>query len=267
VLLFRAAPEVAGTQTVPPGVLDFSRALPRLFDDLGNTVAREEMVQQLYRHGRLADRRVLVSDYQVAHLDADPSALWEFRFVRMVDGRKVRDFDRRVSDFFLLRNASAREERIRLTRLAFDQSLPFCYWHNLTLTLEAFAESLLSDYEWRATSEGAKFRQVRGLGLPEDFFDPRSARHYPSGEIRLAGERHQLSRLTLEFPFQGDLVRASLRFGPAEPASGAVVPREYEVIRFRRQSGEVVTRTTFRYSEFRRFSVETRENPGDSAEK
>ncbi len=266
-LFFWAAPGVAGTQPVPPGVLDFSRALPRLFDDLGNTVAREEMVQQLYRRGRLADRRVLVSDYQVAHLDSDPSALWEFRFVRMVDGRKVRDFDRRISDFFLLRNASAREERIRLTRLAFDQSLPFCYWHNLTLALEAFGEGLLSDFDWRATSEGAKFRQVRGLGLPEDFFDPRSPRRYPSGEIRLAGERHEISRLTLEFPFQGDLVRATLRFAPVEAPSGAVLPREYEVIRFRRQSGEVVTRTTFRYSEFRRFSVETRENAGNSPEK
>ncbi len=184
----------------------------------------------------------------------------------MVDGRKVRDFDRRISDFFLLRNASAREERIRLTRLAYDQSLPFCYWHNLTLTLEAFGEPMLSDYDWRATSGGAKFRQVRGLGVAEDFFDPRSPRHYPSGEIRLAGERHQLSRLTLEFPFQGDLVRATLRFAPAESPSG-VLPREYEVIRFRRQSGEVVTRTTFRYSDFRRFSVETRENTEDAAGK
>jgi hypothetical protein len=224
------------------------------------------MVQQVFSGGRPADRRTLVSDYQVAHLDTDPSALWEFRFVRMIDGRKVRDFDRRLSDFFLLRSANAREERIRLARLAFERSLPFCYWHNLTLALQAFGEAQLSDYEWRATARGAKFRQVRGLGVSEDFFDPRSRRHYPSGEIVLDAESHRISRLTLEFPFQGDLVQASLRFAPAPPR-GEVLPREYDVARFRRQSGEVVTRTTFRYSEYRRFSVETNEETEGSAGK
>lgn len=264
---FSAAPGASKTDGVPREILEFSRALPEFFDDLGNVVAREEMVQQVYWRGRPSDRRMLVSDYQVAHLDSDPSALWEFRFVRMVDGRKVRDFDRRSSDFFLLRSANAREERIRLTHLAFDHSLPFCYWHNLTLALNAFNETLLSNYDWRGTAEGAKFRQVRGLGVAEDFFNPRSPRHYPSGEILLAGQRHQLARLTLEFPFQGDLVRASLRFSPVAPPGRSVLPREYEVIRFRRQSGEVVTRTTFRYSDFRRFSVETNEDTEDSVKK
>ena len=260
----RAAP---GSDAVPPDILEFSRSLPALFDELGNTVAREEMVQQVYRRGRPADRRTLVSDYQVAHLDSDPSALWEFRFVRTIDGRRLRDFDRRISDFFLLRNASAREERIRLTHLAYDQSLPSCYWHNMTLTLDAFREGLLSDYDWRATSGGAKFRQVRGPGIAEDFFDPRSRRHFPSGEIVLAGSPRRLARLTLEFPYQGDLVLASLRFSPAPPPAAASLPREYEVVRFRRQTGEVQSRTTFRYSDFRRFSVETRESAGDSAGK
>src|ERR1041385_346225 len=143
----------SGNDAVPARMLEFSRKLPEVFEELGNLVAREEMVQQVYRSGRLFDIRTLVSDYQVAHLDTDPSALWEFRFVRMIDGRKVPDFDRKVSDFFLLRHADAREERIRVTRQALDRSLPHCYWHNLTLALGALGAGLLPNYDWTETSD------------------------------------------------------------------------------------------------------------------
>jgi hypothetical protein len=266
-LALPAAGNASSRGTVPQKVLDFSRTLPAIFEELENVVAREEMVQQVFQRGRLFDRRTLVSEYQVAHLDSEPSALWEFRFVRTVDGRKVRDFDRRISDFFLLRHTSAREERIRLTRLAFDHSLPRCYWHNLTLTLDAFSEALLSNYEWSETTKGAKFRQVRGPGVPEDFFDSRSPRHYPSGELVLAGDGHALARLTLEFLSRNDLVRASLHFSPSTPTRAAIVPHDFEVVRLRRETGEVLTRTDFQYSDFRRFSVDTHENTEDPAER
>jgi hypothetical protein len=257
----------AGQDAVPPDILEFSRKIPKIFEELGNVEAREEMVQQVYRSGRLFDMRTLVSDYQVAHLDTDPSALWEFRFVRMVDGRKVRDFDRRVSDFFLLRHASARDERIRVTRQASDHSLPHCYWHNLTLVLGAFGEGMVPNYEWTETSEGAKFRQVRGPGVPEDYFNSQSPRHYPAGKIVFTKPSGSLSEIQLEFPREDTLVRMSLRFSMSGVPGVRLLPREYEVLRIRRASGEVLSRTTLRYSDFRRFSVATDEKTGESVEK
>jgi hypothetical protein len=265
VALLATATLAGGNDAIPARVLEFSQKLPAIFDELGNLVAREDMVQQVYRSGRLFDLRTLVSDYQLAHLDADPSALWEFRFVRMVDGRNVPDFDRKVSDFFLLRHADAREERIRVTRQALDRSLPRCYWHNLTLVLGAFGEGLLPNYEWTESSDGAKFRQVRGPGVPEDYFNPKSPRHYPTGRLVLAGPGKTLSEIQLEFTTQEALVRMRLRFATLLP-DGVLVPGNYEVQRIRRANGEMLSRTTLQYSDFRRFSVATQEKTGESAD-
>jgi hypothetical protein len=248
----------AGAQTVPERVRDFSERLPALHAALENLVAREEITQEELEHGRIVKRRVLICDYQVAHLENDPKALWEFRFVREVDGRKLADFDRRISDFFLLRFPDAAHERLSLARLPVEYSLPGCYWHNLTLALDAFAPDLLHEFEFMGEGDHVVFRQTDGPGIPEDFFDPSSPRHRPEGTMDFVPEGW-LSRLVLTFPSGNGRVRIELSFSAPAPPENVILPREYVVTRIRCSDEAAVNRTIYRYTDYRRFSVETEE--------
>lgn len=251
---------------VPPAVLAFSRSLPRLFDEFERVVAREEMRQEIMdtRSDRTARRRVLASDYQIARLEKDPDALWEFRIVREVDGRIVRGADWRLDDFLRLRHADARAERLSIVDLARTQSLPGCYWHNVALVLIAFTEPYVGDFRWRGREERYEFEQVSGLGIPEDFFDPSSMRHYPRGVLILGGPGGPLRSLELRFTAKDTSVAMSLAFA-RQGTSDLPMPLRFDIERRAastgasgetlRSPGRTLNRTTIEYSHYRRFTV------------
>jgi hypothetical protein len=179
------AAAVLADEPVPGPVRDFSREIPRIFSELENVVARERMTQVIFdsTSDRIFRRRVIVSDYQIAHLDEDPEALWEFRFVSQVDGKGIPGASQQIENFLRLRHRDARQERLRITNLGLSSSLPGCYWHNLTLVLRAFEAGNVEDFSWRRSRDLWLFEQVRGLGIPQDLFDPDSHRHYPRGSV------------------------------------------------------------------------------------
>ena len=109
----------------PAPVVVFSRNLPAFFENLGQLVASERITQTLINetNAAVARRRVLESDFEVSHLAEDPSALWEFRFVKTVDG-KPSGTERAIEDFFRLKQPSAAAERGRIVQLAIGKSLP-----------------------------------------------------------------------------------------------------------------------------------------------
>ena len=250
----------------PAPVVAFSKALPAYFAEFENYVASERTVQQVMRENTamVFRSRVLESDYEVAHLGEDPSALWEFRFVRSVDGRKI-DADRQMGDFFRLRQPSAAAERRSIVELARQKSLPGYYWHNLTLTLLAFDTETLGDFDWTSRSDQFAFRQTRGPGIPEDLFDPDSPRHYPSGTITFDPKGGWLSRLYLEWTGGERRARITMKFSPPAAPGRIALPLRYEAVHERRTSGAVVDRTTFDYSNFRRFTVTTDQVEGPPA--
>jgi hypothetical protein len=254
-----AAASAAAPQGEPPAaVVAFARTLPAYFAELENYVASEKTVQQVMREqtAMVFRSRVLESDYEVAHLGEDPSALWEFRFVRSVDGKSV-DAERQMNDFFRLRQPSAAAERRSIVDLAREKSLPGYYWHNLTLTLLAFDNATLGDFDWTPKSGQWAFRQARGPGIPEDLFDPASPRHYPSGTIAFDPRGGWLSRLYLEWTSGERRARITMTFSPPAAPGEIALPHRYEAVHARRTSGAVVDRTTFDYSNFRRFTVTT----------
>jgi hypothetical protein len=200
--------------------------------------------------------RVLESDYQVAHLGEDPSALWEFRFVRSADGKKL-DVERQMGDFFRLRHPSAAAERRSIVELAREKSLPGYYWHNLTLALLAFGPETLDDFDWERKTDHYVFQQARGPGIPEDLFDPMSPRHYPTGTLTFDPKGGWLSRLYLEWTSGERRARVTMTFSPPPKPGAIALPRRYEAVHERRSTGMVIDRTTFDYSNFRRFTVTT----------
>lgn len=255
--------EAAVPSPVPKEMQDFARELPVYFSKLENVIATETITQKVLNdtNGTLLRRRVLVSDYQIAHLGENPAALWEFRFVRAVDGKKLPGVDRKIDDFFRLRHPSAEAERRSIVDLAVGQSLPGCYWHNLTLVLLAFAAGPNENFEWTRKGNEFLFRQVVGLGIPEDLFNPRSPRHYPSGAIAIYPDGHSPERLELEFRTDVRRIRMRLEFSPPSGPDFISLPRVYEV-----DSDRVTvlgfnpeTRIRFEYSDIRRYSVSTEE--------
>jgi hypothetical protein len=216
-----------------------------------------ETNQTVFRH------QILVSDFQIAHLGEDPDALWEFRFVRSVDGKAL-DTDRQIQDFFRLRQPDAAAERRSVVALAREHSLPGCYWHNLTLTLLAFAPEILDDFAWTPKGKGFAFRQVRGLGIPEDLFDPSSPRHFPSGTLELAADGVSPAHLDIEWTSRESRLLVKMDFSPPAKPGEIALPRRYVAAHERLSSGKIVDRTTFEYSDFRRFTVTTGEETSSS---
>jgi len=258
-LLAASALAAVPASTEPPApVAAFSRSLPAYFAELENYVASERTVQQVMREttAMIFRSRVIDSDYQVAHLGEDPAALWEFRFVKAVDGKKL-DVERQVTDFFRLRHPSAAAERRSIVELARQKALPGYYWHNLTLTLLAFGPETIEDFDWERKSNAFGFRQTRGPGIPEDIFDPSSPRHYPNGTIAFDPKGGWLSRLYLEWTSGERRARLTMTFSPPAKSGDIALPRRYEAVHERRQTGKVIDRTTFDYSNFRRFTVTT----------
>ena len=258
-----AADSPTPSPSVPAPLREFARQLPGYFAELENVIARETITQTILndQNGGIRRRRILVSDYQIAHLGEDPAALWEFRFVRSVDGRKLPDVDRKIEDFFRLRHPSAEAERRSIVNLAAAESLPGCYWHNLTLVLLAFGEDTVDNFDWTPKGGRYLFRQVRGLGIPEDLFDPHSPRHYPTGAIELFAGRSFPKRLDLEFRTDQRRIRMRFEFTLPPGTDLVALPLAYEV-----EADKVTelgfnpgTRTRFDYSDFRRFSVRTNE--------
>ncbi len=248
-----------------PGPSEFSRAIPGYFAKLEEYVATEKIAQDVMRETNqtVLRHRVLLSDFQIAHLGEDPDALWEFRFIRSVDGKAL-DTDRQIQDFFRLRQPNAAAERRSIVGLAREHSLPGCYWHNLTLTLLAFAPEILDDFEWAPKGRGFAFQQVRGLGIPEDLFDPASPRHFPSGSLELAADGISPAHLEIEWTSRESRLRVKMDFSaPAKPGDIAL-PRRYVAVHERLSSGKLVDRTTFEYSDFRRFTVTTGQETSDA---
>ena len=242
----------------PPGVVAVSREVGRITSGLSDYVATERMTQMLMdpKADRVRRQQVLVSDYQIAPLEEDANALWEFRFVRQIDGKPVPGADRQIEDFSRLRHKDAKEERLAITKLGLSRSLPGCYWHNLTLTLLAFAGRNVENFSWDGEGDVWRFEQVRGPGIPEDVFNPRSARAYPRGTLTLS--KGSLSRLELEWA-SGDLVTSvALEFSPSAEPGGIPLPSRY--VAKRRIAGasrKTVVETDFEYSGYRRFNVAT----------
>lgn len=258
--------ETAAAPQVPDEMREFARELPGYFAKLENVVATETITQTILNdttgNGTVQRRRVLVSDYQIAHLGENPAALWEFRFVRAVDGQTLPNVDRKIDDFFRLRHPSAEAERRSIVDLAVGQSLPGCYWHNITLVLLAFGQGPNENFEW--TPKGGNqflFRQVRGLGIPEDLFNPRSPRHYPSGAITIFPDGHSPARLELEFRTDFRRIRMRLEFSPPSGPEHISLPSVYEVDsdRVTKMGFNPETKIRFEYSNIRRFSVSTEE--------
>jgi hypothetical protein len=189
--------------------------------------------------------------------------LWEFRFVRSVDGKTL-DVERQMSDFFRLRHPSAKAERQGIVDLAREKSIPGHYWHNITLALVAFGPETLEDFDWERRSDRYLFRQARGPGMPEDLFDPASPRHYPTGTLTFDSKGGWLSRLYLEWPSGDTRARLTMTFSPPEKPGDIALPLRYEAVHERRTSTLVIDRTTFDYSHYRRFTVTTthKEDPG-----
>ncbi len=263
-VLWVAPSGARAAQATPEPVRALALEIPSVLAEFENLVARERMTQVLFDTvaDRPSRRRVIVSDYQIAPLDEDPSVLWEFRFVREVDGKPVAEADREMQDFLRLRHRDSKEERIRITNLGLSKSLPGCYWHNLSLILRAFEGSNVENFEW--TRRGAitwSFEQVRGFGIPQDLFDPRSPRHYPRGSISFAGGA--LSRLDLEWPADKFVTSVSLEFTPREPPASLPRPLRYVAKRRLASSQRALIQTTYEYGDYRRFSVqsESQTNP------
>ncbi|HET7453856.1 MAG TPA: hypothetical protein VFL12_14005, partial [Thermoanaerobaculia bacterium] len=108
----------------PAAVAAFSRSILPYFARLEDFVATEKITQDVMRDSNQAVLRhqVLLSDFQIAHLGEEPDALWEFRFVRSVDGKPL-DTDRQIQDFFRLRQPNAAAERRSIVELAREHSL------------------------------------------------------------------------------------------------------------------------------------------------
>jgi hypothetical protein len=233
---------------------------------MANFLARETMHQELFgpRNGSVARRRVIVADYQISHLLEEPESLWEFRFVQSVDGHARPGVDEEIARLASLRHASATEERRQIAENARRESLPGCAWHNLGLVLLAFREPYLPYFDWKQKGDHFEFRQSRGPGIPEDFFDPQSPRHYPTGELGLAADG-SVSRLDMRYESQEYNVR--MRFSFAPPAAGAPsMPRRAEVRSYRPSSmGEALeSRLISDFTDYREFQVTTDESPGGS---
>lgn len=250
---------------VPDEIRTFARQVPDYFAKLEDILATETITQTILNdltgNATVQRRRVLVSDYQIAHLGEIPAALWEFRFVRSVDGQKLPDVDRKIEDFFRLRHPSAEAERKSIVDLAVGQSLPGCYWHNITLVLLAFGEGPVENFDWTQRGGQYFFRQVRGLGIPEDLFNPKSPRHYPTGSLRLYPDGHSPAHLDLEFRTDFRRIRMSLDFSPPSGPEGISLPSVYEVDsdRVTKMGFNPESRVRFEYSNVRRFSVSTQE--------
>ena len=248
----------------PQKVLAFSRSLSNYFDRMENLVAREVMTQQIFNNtnGTVFRKRVLVSDFQIARLEEDVSSLWEFRFVRLLDGVPLDESGRQLADFLRLRHTNAREERLGLVRMAVTKSLPGCYWHNLALVLKAFDPTVLPNFAWKDQGSTFAFEQLRGLGIPEDFFDPHSLRHYPKGALTFSEPGGWLSAVELDFPSDEFRIRMRLRFSKPAPPDLVPLPKEFVVDRLRLSTGLPLTRTTFAYSDFQRFTVTSEDSSG-----
>ena len=245
---------------VPDAVRAFSREIPGFFEELERIVAREEMRQEAMDPlaARPLRRRTLVSDYQIAPLAEEPGALWEFRFVREVDGKPVPGAAREFQDFLRLRHKDSREERMKIVELARTKSLDGCYWHNLTLAMMAFSEPFVENYRWRGSGNRYEFEQVRGPGIPEDVFDPASPRHYPTGAIAFSGPAGQLSEIDLRFPTRDTVVEMRLFFARSAVAR-APLPSQYVVERKRASTMRTLLKTTLEYTGYRRFTVTSEE--------
>ena len=257
-VLSAAFPASPAAPAPPAGLEAFSRGVSSYFARLEDYVATEKIMQDVMRESNqtVLRHQVLLSDFQIAHLGEDPEALWEFRFVRSVDGKAL-DTDRQIQDFFRLRQPSAAAERRSIVSLARDHSLPGCYWHNLTLTLLAFTPPILDDFDWTQKGKRFGFRQVRGLGIPEDLFDPASPRHYPSGTLELADDGVSPGHLELEWTSRESRLRVKMDFSPPAKPGEIALPRRYVAVHERLSSGALMDRTTFEYSDFRKFTVTT----------
>jgi hypothetical protein len=248
---------VLSYEPVPGPLRDFSRDIPRIFSELENVVARERMTQAIFdsTSDRIFRRRVIVSDYQIAHLEEDPEALWEFRFVNEVDGKAVAGAGQQIENFLRLRHRDAREERQRITNLGLAASLPGCYWHNLTLVLRAFQGDNVENFSWRRSRDLWLFEQVRGLGIPQDLFDPGSPRHYPRGSV--AFSEGSLSHLDLEWTANGIVTTISLEFARPQSPDDVPLPKKYVARRRAASSRRIAVETTFEYGDYRHFRVRT----------
>jgi hypothetical protein len=260
--LFFAAAALAGASGAgfPARLLRFSDGVPAYLGELTNYVAREAIHQELFgaRNGQVERRRDLVADYQIAPLVEDPSALFEFRFIRSVDGRNRPEVDGEIASLPGLRHANAMKERRRIVDLAIHESLPGCYFQNLTLLLFAFERDFLDDFEWKEVGDRFDFRQVKGPGIPEDYFDPKSPRSYPSGSLWLTPDGLSIVRLDLLQATERRSLNCRLEFGPPAPGSPSL-PRHFEVRAYRPSStgGFLEAATTLDYSDYRRFEVTT----------
>ena len=263
--LASALPAARGS-AAPEEISAFSRGIPGYFAKLEEFVAHEKITQDVMReeNATVFRHQVLLSDFQIAHLGEDPTALWEFRFIRSVDGRPL-DTDRQIQDFFRLRQPSAAAERLSIVNLAREHSFPGCYWHNLTLTLLAFGPDILDDFDWTKKGKRFAFRQVRGLGIPEDLFDPASARNFPSGTLELAADGVSPARLELEWTSRESRLLVKMEFSPPAGPGEIALPRRYVAVHERRSSGAVRDRTVFEYSNFQRFTVSTVQDTGEPA--
>jgi hypothetical protein len=256
----------AAATPVPPAVSRWGASIPAFYEKMARYLARETVHQEIFgrRTGDVARRRVLITDYQINHLLEEPESLWEFRFVRSVDGHARPGVDEEISRLAFLRHASATEERRQIVAIARRESLPGCGWHNLGLVLLAFREPYLPYFDWSKKGDHFEFRQARGPGIPEDFFDPQSPRHYPTGELWLAADG-SASRLDLRYESEEYNVRMRFTFVP--PAAGAPsMPRRVQVSSYRPSStgGALESRVISDYSDYREFQVTTEESPGGS---
>lgn len=254
---------VAPAATPPPDpVVVFSRGLPRFFEQLGGLVASERMTQTLIseRDATIARKRLIESDFEVSHLAEDPTMLWEFRFVKTVDG-KPSGAERAIEDFFRLRQPDAAAERGQIVALAMGKSLPGCYWHNLTLMLLAFGEANLGNFEWKPFAGGWAFRQVRGAGISENLYDPSAARHYPDGLLKLSPDGTWARSLEMTFVTGPRVAHVVLTFSPPAAPGEPALPLRYQAAHENLLTRFAVDRAVFEYSNFRKFTVSTQEAP------
>ena len=261
-VLARAFGTLAAATPPPDPVVAFSRGLPRFFEQLGGLVASERMTQTLIseRDATIARKRVIESDFEISHLAEDPAMLWEFRFVKTVDGKPA-GAERAIEDFFRLRQPDAAAERGRIVALAMGKSLPGCYWHNLTVMLLAFEEANLGNFEWKPFAGGWAFRQVSGAGISENLYDPSAARHYPEGLLELSPDGTWARRLDMTFVTGPRIAHVVLTFSPPAAAGEPALPLRYQAAHENLKTRFAVDRAVFDYSNFRKFTVSTQEAP------